>query len=235
MFKEIAAIWKDGSIMHQVLQKVTAMARDAEYVYSHAWEVCTGQAVADRTLPGLKAHDKDVNRGERAVRRMIVEHLTINPGKDVSGCLAVMIMAKDLERIGDHSRNIFRVGMRINGSICDYALHSRLDTIQKGIGSMLSRLERAIPESDEQLARNILLTYQETKQQTKDLEAALFETPMDTVEAVNTTLLTRFFTRLNAHVGNATSAIIFPLEDIDFVSRGLKREQRPGQREDSDL
>jgi len=43
---------------------------------------------------------------------------------------------------------------------------------------------------------------------------------------VATTLIARYLKRVNAHIGNTASGVIFPLENIDFVSRGLKEEEK---------
>ncbi|MFC1451797.1 PhoU domain-containing protein [Verrucomicrobiota bacterium] len=225
MLKELKALWRDGTIMSDAVRTLARMVADASYVYGHAWEVCTGQAVKDAIAREIREHDKAVNRGEREVRRMLVEHLSINPGKDASGCLAVMIMAKDVERIGDHARNIFGVGMRLDSPITDYRLFGQLDRIQKAVGKHLPKLERAILDSDEAAVDEILTNYQEIKKQVKDAQSSLFEGEMESREAVNSTLLTRFLMRINAHVGNAASGVVFPLENIDFVSRGLRKKE----------
>jgi phosphate uptake regulator len=224
MFKELRALWKDGSIMGDVISLLGEMVSSASYVYGRAWEACTGNAVSSTTEDNIREQDKAVNRGERKARRMLVEHLTLNPGQDVSGCLAVMVMAKDIERIGDHARNIYGVGARMTGSIENYRLFKPLDGVQKQIGGHFPKLERAILNSDESLAHEILAGYQEIKKEVKDAQSALFETDLSGAEAVNTTLLTRFLMRINAHVGNTASGIVFPLENIDFVSRGLRQE-----------
>jgi len=91
----------------------------------------------------------------------------------------------------------------------------------------LPKLQLAILESSEQVAHEVLAQYQELKPQIRGLYDALLglETPT-TREAVATALLVRSFTRINAHIGNATSGVIFPLENIDFVTRGLRQERQ---------
>lgn len=224
MLKQLREMWKDGSMMSDVIEQLAGMVADAQYVYEQAWEVCTGQAVVEKTEKPVRKHDKAVNRGERQIRRMLVQHLSINPGKDVSGCLAVMIMAKDVERVGDHSRNIFGVGAKLPSPVTGFTLFDAMSEVQGQIGKQFPKLERAILESNEETARDLLSRYQEIKMLTKGLQTALFETPMAGAEAVASTLLSRFFTRINAHMGNAASGVIFPLENIDFVSRGLREE-----------
>lgn len=225
MLSEIRKLWKDESLMMEAVRKLGQMTADAEYVYLHAWEACKGQAHIEAIAPSLLEHDKAVNNAERAIRRMVVEHLNINPGKDVSGCLALMIMSKDIERVGDHSRNIFRIGVRIEGKIAEFAFFDRLDPVQERLGEALPMLQRAILDSSEQVAHEILERYQELKKTLKTLSKDLFTAELPSREMAATTFLVRFFTRINAHIGNATSGVIFPLENIDFVTRGLREEE----------
>jgi phosphate uptake regulator len=182
--------------------------------------------VVETAAPEIKAHDKAINRNERDIRRLTVEHLSINPGEDVSGCLAVLIMAKDVERIGDHGRNIFGVAARLDTPLTGFRLFDPLQCMQAETGEMLPKLQRAVLESSEEIAHEILAAYKERKKEAKALAEQLHTTEMPSREAVATTLLTRFLTRINAHIGNAASGVIFPLENIDFVSRGLRQEEK---------
>jgi len=225
MLKELMNLWKDGTIMADVLRRLGEMVEDTGYVYTQAWDVCRGRAVKNAIEENIRHHDKEVNRGERQVRRMLVEHLSMNPGQDASGCLAVMIMAKDIERIGDHARNVYGIGKRLGEPMTGYVLFDKLDAVQQATVPQFGRLQNAIVHSDEAVAHEILRAYQDIKAQAKDLQDALFSLEASTTEAVNTTLLTRFFMRINAHIGNAASGVIFPLDNIDFVSRGLRKEQ----------
>lgn len=225
MLRELRKLWKDGSIMAEVMRLLAKMVADAGYVYNHAWEVCKGQALGNALEGDVKAHDKAVNAGERQVRRMLVEHLSINPGKDACGCLAAMVMGKDIERLGDQARNIFDVGSRLQAPVNEFALFPRLDRVQRAVGEQFPKLERALRDSDSETAHEILQRYQEIKKDAKAAQAALYETELAGSEAVDATLLCLFLTRTNAHIGNAASGVVFPLENIDFVSRGLREEK----------
>ena len=228
MLKDIAMLWKDDSPMRKVVDILGEMVTAGEYVFNRAWEVCLGQAVVDATRGPLKGRDKEVNRMEREVRRRLLEHLSINPGEDASGCLALMIMAKDLERVGDHGRNLFELAARAEHGVAGMKLFERMKPISEKIIVYFPKLRRAILESSEEVAHEILADYQELKGPIKDLQAALFSTDMPSGEAVISTMLTRTLMRINAHIGNAASGVIFPLENIDFVSRGLRKEAEDG-------
>ncbi len=226
MFKEFRKFWNSGGIMSDVMQGLGKMVTDAGYCYTYAWRVCSGEAVAQKIEDSLKRYDKDVNRGERAVRRMLVEHLSINPGKDVSGALAAMSMAKDIERIGDYSRNIYGIGVKMKSPVMEFELFEEICKVYDCIQGYFGKLERSILHSDEKLAHEILEDYQKNKKLLKELQTRIFNTEMSAHEAVATALLTQCFVRINAHAGNTVSGVIFPLENIDFVKRGLREEQK---------
>ncbi|MBN1557580.1 MAG: phosphate uptake regulator PhoU [Lentisphaerae bacterium] len=224
MLTELRALWTEDSIMHDAVKRLGNMVADSGYIAVRAWEVCKGETLPDKIAADMRRRDRAVNESERTVRRIVVEHLALNPGRDLAGCLAVMIMAKDIERLGDHARNIFGVGARIEGGVGGYRHFASLDEIHQAVAGQFPQLERAVVHSDAEAAHHILEAYKRAKPRIKALQKSLFETEMSSIEAVNTTLLTRFYMRMNAHIGNAASGIVFPVEYIDFVTRGLREE-----------
>ncbi len=226
MLKTIVNLWKSGSIMNDVMEQLGRMVGDAEYVVNHAWEVCAGQAIAEKVDPLIKGRDKEINRAERTIRRLVVQHLNINPGQDVSGCLAIMLVSKDVERIGDHGRNILQVAVRAQSPVSEFKFYGELSVVHAELAKLLPMLQRALVESNTDLARQTLDLYQALKKQSKEIGRALYDADMTTREAVATTLLWRFMRRINSHIGNAASGVLFPVENIDFVSRGLKEEDK---------
>ena len=224
MLKALKELWTHSSIMPQAVEELADMLANSAAVYRSAWGVCAGEAVADKVKASLTEHDRDVNKGERSIRRMLVEHLNINPAHDVSGALAVMNMAKDIERIGDYSRNIYGIASRLDRPGSELALFEDMKGIHQQLESYFPKLERAIRDSNENIAHEILENYQNSKKDLKALQKKLFQTEMPVREAVASALLTQCFVRINAHLGNTASGLVFPLENIDFVSRGLREE-----------
>jgi phosphate uptake regulator len=226
MLKDFLKAWADGGLMKQAVGKLGGMLGDVEYEFNHAWETCLGQTVAEKIADQVKAHDKAVNAAEREIRRLVVEHLTINPGRDVSGCLALLLMAKDAERLGDHARNVFDIGCRLEGRLDELEFGAACGRFAGEISALLPMLQRAVVESDEGLTHEILERYQALKNSIKETNADLQNSSLAAAEAVPVALLLRYFRRINAHLGNIASGIIFPLENIDFVSRGLREEEK---------
>ena len=226
MFRKLKMLWQDAGLMKDVVEKLAMMVNDAEYVASRAWEVCAGQAVAEATEKPLKEHDKNINRTEREVRRLTLEHLGINPGQDASGCLAVMLIAKDLERMGDHGTNMFAVAKQLRTPFHETPFFEPIQASWKALAPQFGRLERAIRDSDEEVANEVLDHYQAIKKGVKETHLALLQSDAPASQAVPAMLINRYLRRMNAHMGNAATGVIFPLENIDFVSRGLKQAEK---------
>lgn len=224
ILNELRNAWRHDGTMHEVLQTLQTMVGDASLVLTQAWEASSGQAVPDHVGPTLRKRDKAINQAERAIRRRVIEHLSLNPGKDVSGCLAILLSAKDVERIGDHGRNIFRVADRLQGKISRFHFFPDLDAFHRDTAGLMALLQRAIAESDSTIARKILDDYIALKPKFKAFIPALYPAELPCEEAVATTLLGRYFRRIVAHIGNAASGIVFPVETIDYIALGIKDE-----------
>jgi len=183
MLKEIARAWRSGGLMKDVIRELAEMVADAEYVYSKAWEACLGLVDLQEMEQPLRERDKQINSRERHIRRMLLEHATLNPGRDISGCLAVMTMGKDAERMGDLSKDIFRLSMRLNGSVRELKYFSRLEEIQQSILQEFPLLQQAVRKSDDEAVDALFEHYQQVKPMIKDLLDEVLSDELSTLEA----------------------------------------------------
>jgi len=229
MLRDTVAQWDEGSSMRAVLETLGQMVADAAEVFDRAWKVCKGKASLEAERGEVRRHDKAVNRGERSVRRALMEHLSINPGNDAEGCLAIMNMAKDIERLGDHGSNLLGLCAKTPMPLSKTKLFGQLDAVAAKIASLFPLLQEAIQTCSEERTRAVLEIYQDIQGDMKAVQAALFASDFGGAEAVASTLLTRYLTRLNAHAGNAASAVVFPVETIDHVGRGLREAEEAAE------
>ncbi len=176
-----------------------------------------GQAVIDQTKQLFYDKDISVNKGEREIRRMLVEHLSIHPRHDISGSLVMMSLVKDAERIGDYSKNIFEVGIMLEGKVKEMKYLERLSSLHRKIADRFPQLKTAFLESDTNIARKILKEYAPIKGECNGILRDLFSEELSTREAVATALLSRYLKRINSHMSNIASGIVYPLDQIDFV------------------
>ncbi len=203
--------------MKKAVAEFGDMLNNDEYLFSHAWKGLTGQATIDRIPQSFYDKDQTVNSQEREIRRLLVEHLSLNPKRDISGCLALMSLVKDAERIGDYAKNIFEVGVMFKGKIKDIKYFSRLAAVKQRMADRFPILVRAFRESDTKLAEEILHGYASIKSECNHILQDLFSERLSSQEAIATALLSRYLKRINSHMSNIASGIIYPLNEIDFV------------------
>ena len=189
-----------------------------EYLYNEAWRVITTEANIDQIPQYFYDKDIEVNNQEKEIRRLLFEHLSFKSRRDISGSLVLMSLIKDAERIGDYSKNIFEAGILCKGTIKDIKFYERLIPTQKKIADNFPVLTKAFKNSDEKFANEILRKYTPIKRDCDKILHELFEQEVSANEAVVTAMLSRYFKRINSHISNIASGIIYPLNEIDFVS-----------------
>ena len=217
MVREIMNLWRGERFMRKVIEQFGEMLSDDENLFTQAWDVLTKQAVIDRIPQAFYDKDIAVNNREREIRRMLVEHCSLHPRHDISGCLVMMSLVKDAERIGDYSKNIFEVAIMLEGAIKDVKYLERLSSTQRRIADRFPQLKQAFLKSDANIARELLEDYAPIKGECDKILRDLFSEQLSTREAVATALLSRYLKRINSHMSNIASGIIYPLDQIDFV------------------
>ena len=218
MTNEILRILRGKSLIKKALDEFISMIGNCGYLYGEAWKIVITHESIERIPQYFYDRDIEVNEQEKNIRRLLFEHLAINPRHDLSGALILMSLVKDAERIGDYSKNLLEAGILYKGSIDDMKFFDQLQVNQKKIADNFPALKKAFQESDEALAKLILKSYTPIKRACDKLLYDIFEEKLSTNEAVVTALLTRYLKRVNSHVSNIASGIIYPLNEIDFVT-----------------
>ena len=217
MTSEIINMLRGSNLVKKAIDLFIKMINGDEYLYNEAWRVITTEDTIDHIPQSFYDKDIEVNNLEKEIRRLLFEHLSIRPGHDTSGCLALMSLIKDAERIGDYSKNIFEAGILFEGNIRNMKFYERMVPTQKKISDSLSVLAKAFKNSDIKLAEAILKNYKPVKRDCDKILNELFEQQVSPNEAVVTAMLSRYFKRINSHISNIASGIVYPLNEIDFV------------------
>jgi phosphate uptake regulator len=210
-------MFRGSALIRKAIDLFIEMINGDEYLYNEAWRVISTEENIDHIPQYFYDKDIEVNNQEKEIRRLLFEHLSIRPKHDVSGCLALMSLIKDAERIGDYSKNIFESGILYQGTIKNIKYFDRMAPTQKKIAESFPVLSKAFRNSDEKLAREILRNYAPIKRDCDKILNELFEDEVTPNEAVVTAMLSRYFKRINSHISNIASGIIYPLNEIDFV------------------
>ncbi|MFB0532447.1 MAG: PhoU domain-containing protein [Desulfatiglandales bacterium] len=93
--------------------------------------------------------------------------------------------------------------------------------MQRKIADHFPLLRKAFSEPDEHAAKKILKNYAPIKGECNKILSDLLSEELSTREAVATALLSRYLKRINSHMSNIASGIVYPLDQIDFVRGDL--------------
>ncbi|MGB5532340.1 MAG: PhoU domain-containing protein, partial [Acidimicrobiia bacterium] len=83
------------------------MVLDGRDVYDTAMEALFGGGKSKETKKELQTTDRGINTAQQDVRRDLMLHASVNDTVDLPLVLAYMSTVKDVERIGDYSKNFY--------------------------------------------------------------------------------------------------------------------------------
>lgn len=162
----------------------------------------------------LAAEDEVVNAHERAIRQMVLEHVSSGPRDEVALSLVLVSIVQDAERLGDLAKNL--------GKTADLAGHPRMGPHVEVLRPVRDRVQAAFPRvrdafvaSDEAAAREVMNAHDRTKD---DLAAYVqrLAAADDLSPNLGVVLATagRMIGRTSAHLSNIASGVAVPFDQI---------------------
>ena len=97
----IAALKTGDNKLDEAFEQFLQMIVASEWMFGQANDVLRGKKAQGDVGDALYAKDQEINRLLRSIRANILTHLSVQRNADIAGCLALMSVAKDAERIGD--------------------------------------------------------------------------------------------------------------------------------------
>lgn len=224
MFKNLLGFWKGKDFISEVFGEFKDMLDDSEFMFK---AVC-GCLLEGTDEPGLKQKiydiDKKVNVLQKAIRKRIVEHLTLQPTVDVTACLVLMSVVKDAERLGDYCKNLYEVTELLEHPI-DKDLFTRyFDSLDEEIVKLFAHTRDAFIEADEEKARSTWDYHRKINKACDKIVADVAKSHLSVNEAVCLALIARHFKRIVSHLVNIATSVILPLSDLDFYDERTRED-----------
>lgn len=185
----------------------------------HSFDVATAALLSGGDLEpvgrDLRATDQRVNEAERDVRRDLVVHASVHGTDDVSVILVYMSIVKDVERIGDYAKNIFNLAAE-GARLAEAPDREQIVAYRDRISPMISEAGRIFADEDVAAADEFLVSGDRMLGEFDALVAELMHSERPAAEAVPRALLYRYFKRTVAHLMNLLSAVVMPLDKLDY-------------------
>ena len=185
----------------------------------HSFDVATSALLtgADTSIvgPDLRESDARVNRAERELRQALVVHASVHGTSRVAAILVYMSVVKDVERIGDYAKNIYDVAAQ-GVDLSDAPDRAVLIEYRRRISSMISEASTIFADDDREKAAAFIGEADVLLDEFDAHVSELVTTDQPGKEAVPRALLYRYYKRIVAHLMNLLSAVVMPLDRLDY-------------------
>ncbi len=206
---------QDRERLDRVETKVQTMIGHCRKEFDLAMSALMGEVDADSVNDELRSTDHKVNLLEREVRRELAVHASVFGGIHTPAILLYMSIVKDIERVGDYAKNLLDLAI-------DGADFSRVPDVEQW-RQLASEVSQFIEEAgdvfrrrDEASARGMLTRGGQLLDVFDDAVTELVRAEDPGAQAVARALAHRYLKRVAAHLMNLLSAVIMPLDSIDF-------------------
>ena len=204
----------EESGLENIESQVQRMVNDARHTFDLALSAVTGGAV-ETVADEIRETDRQINATEVQIRRALLVHASVHGGIDTPEVLAFMNMIKDLERIGDYNKNIFDLAEEGVSFTESPELDSIL-SLRDEVSSRISLMGEILSMRDEERARTYIERGDEMRKDFDRRVNELLHSTEEAVTAVPRALLFRFLKRVSAHSSNVVSAVVMPVDQLDY-------------------
>lgn len=223
MFSRLIAIWNKDSLIKLAFGDVNVMLKKAQMMFL---------AVSDLFLQGTKvnfdiyAMDKEINRAEIAVRRKVLEHLSINPQQELVSSLILTIIINDIERIGDYAKNIYELSETYEPCLDMPPYTDVLGDATNRVRRMFDLTLIAFDKEDHEKAEQVMVEHsQVNKVCEKTIRELADDSKVPLRQSVALVLYARFLKRVSAHLSNVMSSVIRPYDHIGYYQDQLAEKE----------
>ena len=204
----------EGSL-DKIEHSVQDMLADNNTTFGLATDAVFGRVDPTEIGKDLRKSDRQVNKGERSIRRELIIHAGVAGAADYPLMLVYMSIIKDIERVGDYSKNIWDLtvdGFSLQGAADEAMWADRFARTQ----DLINETAVIFSERNAELATTRLAQMDEWTSDFDDEVSSLVKEGSSAGPAVPRALLNRYLKRITAHLMNVMTAVVMPLDRLDY-------------------
>ncbi len=198
-------------------QLIIAAYRDIEEMLTQSakmLDLAAASLLDNRPLEAdLDRMDDIVDQNERLIRRSVLEHLAVNPGKDLIPSLLLSSICQDAERIGDFARGLGEL-IPLAKSRREGPFRDRLKEILGEIRPLFEICGESFRKDDVKPAKEVMAKHIGFKQRLEELTRDVANRDLTPDMAVVYSAAARILRRISAHLSNIASTVVEPYDRI---------------------
>ncbi|MBS4015835.1 MAG: hypothetical protein KGZ86_05320 [Candidatus Latescibacteria bacterium] len=213
MFGDFFKIWKTSSLLNEATDDANKMLELTKDMYVFSLRVLMDN---EKEVSDIYKLDQQLNQMQIAVRRKVLEHLSLNARQDTTSALVLVTIIIDIERIGDYAKNLIELAHlypeKLCGLYCDRVRQFEIEITKTFINTI-----KAFKEADETTAQQVMAAHAKLAPEVENLiEDILNDKSLGGREAVIYALLARFLKRVSAHLKNVASSVVNPFHRLGY-------------------
>ena len=217
MFRELISIFRSSDPLRELGVQFSEMLRIALELTQKAGTIVFDGKCSPEDRSWIYQQDVKVNQLQRDIRRRVLAHLSISKNAtDLPYCLLLVTLAKDVERIGDYSKNLAEICDFRPGPLPEDGVGVELREIRAGVEEAFAHLANVLEQSDRERALELIRRGQSLAQQCKGLITKIANSNYDSATVAALTLGTRYYKRVGGHVLNILTSVVMPLHKVDY-------------------
>ncbi len=202
---------KSAPLIAEATGHVATMMKESHHMYRAATSCLLENEILTMDL---EAVDKTVNDGEHAVRRLVLEHIAIDPDHELVFGLILLSIVQDAERLGDIAKTISEVA-----SLASQKRHGtkvdELRLLRDDVDQMFEQTITGFVDGDVELTRNVMSGNQEHKIRREAFIRSVAEDgQIGENLAVVLALGARLIGRTSSHLSNIASGVAVPFDQL---------------------
>jgi phosphate uptake regulator len=201
--------------LESIEEKVQEMLGHDRREFDLAMSALLGDVEARDVNADLRAADQKVNRLEREIRREIVVHASVFGGIDSPAVLVYMSVVKDIERVGDYAKNLLDLALD-GASFARTGEAEEWRRLAAEVSRYIADAGRAFRARDGDRCRALRTHGDGMLDLFDERVSALIRAEEPGPQAVSRALAYRYLKRVVAHLMNLLSAVIMPLDRLDY-------------------
>ena len=227
MFRELISIFKADNPLGRMGENFAKMLGLTQAQTVRAGKMFFGKPPSPEERTAIYKEDIKVNKLERKIRKQVIAHLSVaGNSADVPYSLLLMSLVKDVERIGDYSKNLAEV-LDVSGAVLpDDETVAELREIRQGVESTFEAVAEVFAKSDEEGAVELIRQGRDTNHRCDALINRIAKSDYDAATTVAVTLATRFYKRIGSHLLNILSGVVMPLHKLDYYDEKVLAEPK---------
>jgi phosphate uptake regulator len=208
----------------EMIETVEAMFDQASELVTLAGQCLIEGDATPAALASIVEKDRELNRAERRIRKRIIVHLVTGEGGGrVVKALLVMNIVRDLERVGDYSKNLSQI-FRDGGAPLPPAGDPEADelrALRHEVEAMARGAGPAFLASGPTEAARWIRTGKALCRRSDALITAVAGGSRSAAETTTLVLAARYYKRIAGHLMNVLTGAVMPLHKLDFYDESV--------------